>query len=76
MQQQQQRQDDDELGHEWHFAGFEEDDMGITVSLVCTRCNGEVCITRDFDNTQPCSGQYPDDGAVWEIEVHELEEQD
>jgi hypothetical protein len=74
MQQQEQWQDD-ELRHEWHFAGFEEDDMGISVSLVCHQCNGEVCITRDFDNTCPCSGQFPDDGAVWELEVHEPEEQ-
>jgi hypothetical protein len=75
MQQQEQRQNDDELRHEWNFAEFEEDDMGITVSLVCSHCNGQVRITRDFDNTCPCSGQYPDDGAVWELEVHEPEQQ-
>jgi hypothetical protein len=74
MQQHEQIQDDDVLRHAWNFAGFDEDDMGITVSLVCSCCNGEVRISRDFDNTQPCSGQYPDDGAVWELEVHELEE--
>jgi hypothetical protein len=68
MMEQQEQLQDDELYHEFDVAGLDQDGAGVTVSLVCRHCDGEVRITRDFDNTRPCSGEWPADGAVWELD--------
>jgi hypothetical protein len=75
MEQQEQLQDDDELYHEFDVADLDQDGAGVTVSLVCRHCGGEVLVTRAFDNSHPCSGEWAADGAVWELEIRSLEEE-
>ena len=75
MEQEEQVQEDDELYHEFDFADLFQDSTGVTVSLVCRHCYGEVRVMRDFDNERPCSGEWPADGAIWELDIHELEEE-